>query len=608
MSVPIVPSQGPLTAADLRAVWESCVDESFSRSMIEKGDGSGIEAYDQSFEQLARLSRAVDETTQAMYILPWSGQTAEPAADARRAAVALTLARTGFANVPLVVTAGIVRFGEATTDWGEVPGESAQDVETGRFYALAATHCFPPGSLDAVTVQAEAEKPGWGYNNPLPGTLKAIEQLAANFANDGASVAPPLVVCANEPDTFVPDHVGQYVRFSAGANAGRIARVVGYLPPSAGNGGSLSVARDVAFDASTSGTYEPGEIVSQAGTGAVGRFLGKSATSVVLEWASGTFNGTGVLTGSFSGATSTPTAVSHDTGLLAESGTAAWAFVPWGAGGWGLSSTNQASPSGGRLGFLDELGRERNVRRGPGEGNDSYRHRVATPADVVSPGAISRAFNKILAPVGIEGCLREAGLSTLPGFYYDRPDGGDWYDMEAYVIDLAVTVPSFDFFEGELVTQTDPATGIISVGKAILAYQAAGLGDPAGRFLESIAAVNGTFVDSLPIFGTVSGASYTFPSTLSGGPDHDLRYRYYFSYEEMRAFFLVTLPKVNFGEFGFAWDAGPSNAYDSTPASTFFDGYPASQGNFYMTVWQAIDPIRAGGVGFDLQLDDEGCP
>jgi hypothetical protein len=608
MTVPIVAAQGPLTIADLQAVWESSVDNQFSASLFEKGDGSGIEAYAQTWAMLERLSRAVDVTTQAMYILPWSGQTSDPAAGEKRATVTLSVSRSGLPNIPLVLMAGPFLVGETTTDWGATPGAEGEALESGRLYHLTSAYCFAPGDTAEVDLTAEAELVGWGYNNPLPDTLRAIRQIAANFANNDATVTPPLVRCAQKPDTFVPDHVGQYLRFTAGSNVGRVARVVGYARPGPTDGGVLSVARDIAFDASGIGNFIEGEPVTQFGSGATGTFLGATATSFVVQWTSGTFTGAGVITGATSLATAAPSTISYDSTLTPESGTAAWEFVPWGAGGWGIETTNQEQPTGGRLGFLDALGRERNIHRGPAEGDFSYRRKIAVPSDVVSPGAVIRAFNRVLAPVGIQGCLREAGLASLPGFYYDRPDLGDWYDMEAVLIDGAVAAPNFNFFEGERIEQRDPTTGITAVGKAILAFQVSGVGPVTPRFLESIAVVQGTFVNTLPLHGTVSGQVYTPPSTLSGGPDHTLRYRYLFSFLEMRAFFLVTVQGVNYGEFGFAYDSGTSNAYDSSPAVTFYDGYPASAGNFYQTVWQVIDTVRAGGVGFDLVRDDLGCP
>lgn len=58
----------------------------------------------------------------------------------------------------------------------------------------------------------------------------------------------------------------------------------------------------------TTGTYVLGELVTQTGTGATGFFMEDDAGAIYIEEQSGTFNGTGLLTGAVSGATNTPSA------------------------------------------------------------------------------------------------------------------------------------------------------------------------------------------------------------------------------------------------------------------------------------------------------------
>lgn len=72
---------------------------------------------------------------------------------------------------------------------------------------------------------------------------------------------------------------------------------------------------------STTGTFTLGETVTQTGTGATGYFMEDDGGTIYVEEASGTFNGTGLLTGGVSGATNTPTA------------TAAYSTVPKDIGG-----------------------------------------------------------------------------------------------------------------------------------------------------------------------------------------------------------------------------------------------------------------------------------
>lgn len=71
----------------------------------------------------------------------------------------------------------------------------------------------------------------------------------------------------------------------------------------------------------TSGTYVIGELVTQTGTSATGYLMEDDAGTIYIEEQSGTFNGTGVLTGAISAATNTPSA------------TAAYLTVPKDIGG-----------------------------------------------------------------------------------------------------------------------------------------------------------------------------------------------------------------------------------------------------------------------------------
>jgi len=74
-------------------------------------------------------------------------------------------------------------------------------------------------------------------------------------------------------------------------------------------------------------------------------------------------------------------------------------------------------------------------------------------------------------------------------------------------------------------------------------------------------------------------------------------------YTEFRAFFLLGVPRLALGEFGFAYDDGMVNFYDAAPYLSFFDGFPATASTIYRTLWHAVNGAKAGGVGFDLSVD-----
>lgn len=105
--------------------------------------------------------------------------------------------------------------------------------------------------------------------------------------------------------------------------------------------------------------------------------------------------------------------------LIPEAGTAGWRILAWDTDLF-LSVTNAADASGGRTGMLDVLGRGRRMIRQDGEEDEAYRLRIATLPDVVSPCAIVRAANRILAPLGEKVCLREVGTDALRGFFWDE--------------------------------------------------------------------------------------------------------------------------------------------------------------------------------------------
>lgn len=601
MSAPLVRREGPLTAEELFEVWRSAVDSLYSQPLVDKGDGSGIEVYKQLFEQLVRVSVAVDVTTQAMFILPFSGQTAAPASGERKAQVTLSISRSKRLDLPMVID-GRTFFFEQLVDWGENPGEDGVLVATGRRYRLLQPLTFLPGEMGPKEAVAEAERPGWGYNNPFPGNIDGVEQPGSNFANDAASVeaspsGPSLVRADIEADTFVPEHAGQYFIATAGSNVGKVARITGYVAPTPIDGGSVTAERIVAFDGVATGTFEVGERISQAGSGASGAVLGGNAVQLVASVSTGTPTAGGVWTGVQSGATFAPTTITSNSTLSSESTTLAWRIFSW-ANDWGLAVTNEASPAGGCLGFLDELGRERNLPRSGGEGDDAYRNRIARIADVVSPNAVMRAVSGVATPLGLSGCLREVGTTKLPGFFFDK----DFFDQGEYA--FVPPPPIATFAPGEIVRQTNPTTGAVATGRATVRYATPGF------LLTQIDGVvpdpgSVPFVDSLPIVGVRTGSTYTPPvGHVVGGPLLADRYRYVLSYLEMRAFFLVSLPRTNLGEFGLFLDEG---FLDAAPYSYFYDGFPVGQATFYAAVWNAVEKVRAGGVAWDIVTDVGPC-
>jgi hypothetical protein len=431
---------GPLTEDELEALWTSVTDRSYWEPFTELGEGLGYEAHTQSFAQHGRVSQAVDETTQGLYVLPWSGQTGDPASGAAQSVAGLAFSRIGPLDQELTLVPGTL-VEEIAVDFGDLGGV---EVHTGRRYALTALVGVGPGVPGPVAGSAQAEAPGRGYDNPQPGTLVSVVQPGSGLTNGGASVVPGLLghalVVDPDPDVVVPELVGQYVELVAGANAGAVRRVARYLPANPGvDGGTVVLAPTTVlrFTAgSVVGTFASGEVVEQSGWSAT--VLYATATHLVADRLSGSVALATTATGVGSGATATFDSVDQGPDLVAETGTATWKVLDW-AADLGLAVTNPDPPSGGKLAVLDELGAERRVARGAGQDDDGYRERVSTLADVVSPNAVLRAVNRVLAPLGQTGWLREVGLAGLPGLYYDGdPTNADPAVAFAYDLDFDV--------------------------------------------------------------------------------------------------------------------------------------------------------------------------
>lgn len=611
------PKTGPITIDEFRQVWLAAVDGSYSRPFLDAGPGGGIEAFEQAWAQFRRVSQGVDVTTQAMYVFPWSGQSNPPASGGQKATVVLEVARTLLPNLPLVLSAGTL-VEEQVVDWGVPEGVSAL---TGRRYALDADLVLEPGFQGPLPAGATAERVGYGYNNPAAGTLAVVDQPGTGFENVDATVrlvdypsasptsrsptARVFLDSLDDADAFVPDHVGQYLLFTAGSNAGTVARIVGWTPPNLAvvppTGGTveLELTQGVrSFSGHHSGTFRAGETLTLKNGGTTtGYGILQDATpagaDLVLLFRKTVGSAVTTVVGDVSGASATIDVMTVDLEYVAEVGTAAWRILDWVAD-WGLSTTNPAPPSGGLSAMLDALGKERGVLRAPGEDDDAYRPRVGTVADVVTPNAIRRAIERNLA--GTVWYFREAGQASYPGFFFDH-DALD-YDM------LQISVsgsPFVGMIDGERVTQTDPTTGWVATGHACVTRAAASSvpGPPGPPEFVGINHLSGTFVTGVPIVGRSSGVSVT-PTAIAGGISAANLFRVVFDYLSMRAWFYVGVTPNDAGDPGFAYDDYPTGAYDGIGYPDFYDGRPWGAGARNLRLAAALDAARAGGVGFTV--------
>jgi hypothetical protein len=594
---------GIYTKDQLLAIWVSATDKSYNEPFIRKGEGNGLEAYTQGFAQYERVSRAIDNTFQSMFISSWSGQTAPSASGEKRARVSLKVNREKLFELPVVVPVELM-VEEIATDHS---ADGAVEVRTGRKYAITASVAWLPGESQEQSVGAVATVPGWGHNNPDVNSIRGIVQYGKTLIGAAATVEsmfPREVLTAEAGgDSFYTPHIGQYVRFTAGWNAGKVRKIGEYKGSSTVDAGKVALDAIMVFYGSFSaGQFAIGEEVMDSVTGALGDVLAINGTATTLMirrkegvyglsgaliTPSATFNftsvdmtgmcyalgigtitgpmdeighetvdqavtgatgflaaivgsyafiyptgnvafdGTNLIAGWTSGELIFPVSVGVDPMLVNETTqTASWEILSW-DDDLGIAFHNEASPTLGRSGTLDELGMERKIPRVSGENDAQYSERISKLADVVSPRAIARAATRILQPLGVSPCIREVGQLGFRGFYYDVPT--NYAPKYAFAWDMDFSVRPQDAW------------------KLLL------------------------------------------------------------SYADFRAFMAIGVPPTGIGEFGFAYDDHPLGFFDSTPYLTFFDGYPVTTSNVLKSLWNDINQRKAGGVGFVIYSESDGC-
>jgi hypothetical protein len=439
----------PFTRDELIELWKSVVDPTYSQPLL-AGGSTGIELIEQLAEGLARASEMVNRDAQAMFIMPYSGQTEEPASGAKKATVTLTVSRTGSAAGEVTLPFGLL-IEQVVSDYGP---DGPVEVRTGRRYAVPQTIGLVPGVM-SIDVEMEAELPGYGYNLPLAGTISAFVQPGATLQNDGArlilGITSHRLVLAPRADALSSQNIGQYVLFMGGANGGQRRRIVSFVPPTnSSTAGSAFVAATGVIQGTLIGNFTPGETIEQSTTGATGTLISYGGGFMVYDRLAlgGAFDTSAPIFGVQSGAVLIPTSIDQDPDLVADNA------VVWRVLGWesdlGLTASNATSPEGGRSPMLDELGRDRGVNRSPGEIDNQYRVRVHKLPDVVSPNAIRRSANRVLAEYGSSACFREVGEidALFPGFFYDVAPADVGFDPKyAYAYDLDFDVRPQDRFK-----------------------------------------------------------------------------------------------------------------------------------------------------------------
>jgi hypothetical protein len=655
---------GPLSVAQLLSLWQAACDRGYTDPFIVAGEGNGLEVFTQAFAGLARVSQAIDTTMGSLYILPWSGQTAPPAPGGALATVTLTIQRGGLFQSPLILGAGLVLFGEVQTDWGLPEGVANA---TGRQYVLTQDAVFNPGDAGPLQVTAVAVAPGYGFNNPLPASITDIAQPGTRFtlAACNVTVSGPLpptaptppparatIITPNAADTFLPQHVGQYVQMTVGPNAGMIARIVGWAPPNLAltppTGSTAVLEMSLSFESHTvtGAGFNEGDLVSILSGATIvgtGQVKGTSVlvtaghtvrvTIDVFTLSPAYFASLTTLTISnlaIPATTATIDQIMYDVATviapdvpLPQIGATTYVVLDW-VTDWQLEVTNVLSPAGGTLAVLDELGSERAIYRSPGEPDSAYRARVAQVADVVSPNAIKRAVSR--SNGGQPFCFREVGQALLPGFFFDGDEESAAVDAGRFTPDAwdyGVTLIGGSLTSGAFVANERVQYVAASGSLKATGFWGPGPGtpypqQPGATFTMIMTGINvlttASFAAGDVVIGMTSGAIFTAANIVALTTPIQYRFHEWLDYTDFRAMFLVGIAPSDLGEFGFAWGALPAGSpnfslsfFDAGPYPDFYDGFPLGAQQQALQIYQAVDVARAGGVGWYLYQELYGC-
>ena len=160
---------------ELMELWKSVNDDAYTEPFITakaNGQFSNIEIFEQVAAQLARASEMIDKSTQAMYIMPWSGQTNPPAAGGAYATVQISITLLAMSSNTVTFSTDLV-FQEVEPDYGE---NGVVSIITGRQFKLINPIVFTPGNVGPLTGTVQATVQGYSYNLCAPGTICKILQ------------------------------------------------------------------------------------------------------------------------------------------------------------------------------------------------------------------------------------------------------------------------------------------------------------------------------------------------------------------------------------------------------------------------------------------------
>jgi hypothetical protein len=596
---------GYYTRQQLLDIWEAGTDETYSKPFITKGDGEGLEAFTQAFQQFERVSLASMNSFQSMFIFPWSGQTAEPASGASKATCTIEISRDDSEPSRLLFVPKGLIVEEETIDHSK---DGAVTVRTGRTYSLDERVVWLSGQIGAQSVTATATFDGWGGNNPEAGDIKYIQQFGAGLSSSGVVIPQEpasTVTAALGGDGFSKQQVGQYLSFAGGYNAGVIRRISGYLGSTTSDNGTIAVESFLVLNTSAPTVdFQVGEDVVHSISGARGQVLYYNSTSglLAIDRKAGVFttSGSPSITGDISGASASLDSSDPQDQLVAL-------IVGPITGTFQTYETITQGGSGATGLFAIRIGNVVYIKPNPGAlFNSTGLLTGGASGATATPTALG--YDPMLMPEDGTTLVWEAldwfsslGISASN---VAQPTGGRAAMLDA-IGDGDRGLPRI---EGESDSDYRQRIGTpvdVVSPNAIRRAIVKGL-DPLG--------VEGCFreVGQLSLQGFYYDVPATNAPTQAFAYDMDPslrpedRWKVYLDYTSFRAFFLVGIPPTGEGEFGFAYDNHPLGFYD-TDALSFYDGYAVETQARLKALWADINNKKAGGVGFEFYQEEDGC-
>lgn len=355
--------------------------------------------------------------------------------------------------------------------------------------------------------------------------------------------------------------------------------------------------------------------------------------------------------------------------LLLEDGNLHWSILEWDDSETALEIVKATLPAGGRDDDLYILGDERGVYQQEGESDMVFRDRASRLAEVVSPKAIRSVINRALVPISKRGVAvdvypneevaeTEEGqavtsngavtgmfldvnfLDNYTGTYLPLKSGAGVLvgaSAEARVVatgDVPLVIGLPGVIDGVVVQENEP---VLLVGQAsasenglyvffalavpqrvsLWGFPTGQLGTNAGKFITAVtdgaAFANTRWIctneppsDIIDVNGLdivqLTETNEFFP---------DDPWIQLLSFSEAYYHFFVFVPHIILSDYGMAFEDGPVqyideiNGYLGPAFQGLLDGSIVTASGLYSAIYNSVDAIRAGGVGFTMILSEE---